>query len=110
MTPIASQSVATALTETAPLVRAALERLNGRAVLITTEDDVAVTSGWLVAVEGMDGPILPSLTMEFQMRGIVFVMEIPLERVFRMVSSWNGRHFVYRLPSDARLNIEPERK
>jgi hypothetical protein len=91
------------------LIRAALERLQGRAVLITTADDVPVTSGRLVAVEGMDGPVLPSLTMEFSLRGIVFAMEIPLERVFRMVSSWNGRHFVYRLPPNARLEIEPAR-
>jgi hypothetical protein len=106
MTPSASQSVATALTETAPLVRAALERLAGRSVLITTADDVPVTTGRLVVVEGLDGPVLPSLTMEFSLRGMLFVMEIPLERVFRMVSSWNGRHFSFRLPPDGRLNVE----
>ena len=106
MSPSASHSVANALTETARLVRAALERLQGRPVLITTADDLPVTSGTLVVVEGLDGPVMPSLSMEFSMRGIVFVMEIPLERVFRLVSSWNGRHFAFRLPPDARLHVE----
>ncbi len=105
MAPTAPQSAATALNETAPLVRAALQRLQGRPVLITTADGAPVTNGKLVVVEGLDGPIVPSLSLEFSLRGILFVMEIPLERVFRLVSSWNSGHFVIRLPEDARLDV-----
>ena len=94
------------LTETAPLIRAALVHLDGRNVLITTEDGVALTNGRLVVLDGLDGPLMPSLGLEFSLRGIVFTMEIPLGSVFTLVSSWTGKHFVFRLPADQRLTVE----
>lgn len=93
-------------TETAPLIRASLVRLDGRSVLIATADGTPLTNGRLVVVEGLDGPLLPSLTMEFEMRSILFTMEVPLERVFTLVATWNGEHFVFRLPRDQRLSVD----
>lgn len=101
-----SSTTPSTLKDTAPLLRASLERLHRRAVLITTADEVPVTSGRLLLVENLDGPVMPSLKMEFSLRGIVFEMEIPLEAVFKTVATWNGRHFIYRLPPDNRLTIE----
>jgi hypothetical protein len=94
------------LTDTAPLIRAALVRLNGRSVLITTADDAPIVSGRVVILDGMDGPLLPSLALEFNLRGITFSMEIPLGSVFTLVSSWTGNHFVFRLSREQRLAVE----
>lgn len=94
------------LTETAPLIRAALVRLQGRAILIAMADGTPLTNGRLVVVEGLDGPLLPSLTLEFELRSIVFTMEVPLERVFTLVATWNGEHFVFRLPPDQKLAVD----
>lgn len=94
------------LTETAPLIRAALVHLDGRNVLIMTADDVPLTNGRLVVIDGLDGPLLPSLALEFTLRGIVFTMEIPLGSVFTLVASWTGMHFVFRLPADQKLSVE----
>lgn len=94
------------LTEKAPLIRAALVRLQGRSVLITTADDAPIVSGRVVVMDDMDGPLLPSLALEFILRGITFSMEIPLGSVFTLVASWTGSHFVFRLPRDQRLAVE----
>jgi hypothetical protein len=63
-------------------------------------------SGRFVAVDDLDGPLLPALTLEFTLRGIVFAMEVPLGSVFALVATWTGRHFVYRLPPGERLTVE----
>jgi hypothetical protein len=94
------------LAETAPLIRAALARLHEASILITTHDDVPVTSGKLVVVGGLDGPLLPSLMLDFSLRGINFSMEVPLGSVFRVVASWNGQTYVFRLPEGERLQVD----
>lgn len=94
------------LAETAPLIRAALARLNGGVVVITTLDDVPVTSGKLLVVEGRDGPLVPSLLLEFSLRGMTFAIEVPLGSVFRLVATWTGSSYVFRLPADGRLQVE----
>lgn len=94
------------LVQTAPLLRSALSRLDGGAVLLVNGDGAPVTSGRLVVVMGMDGPLLPALTVEFSLRGITFVMEIPLAYVFTLVASWTGQHYVFRVPADGRLQID----
>jgi hypothetical protein len=88
------------------VIRSALERLQGRPVLIRTADDVPVVNGKLVLLEGRDGSALPSLSIEFTLRSLVFAMELPLGRVFDLVSSWTGTHYVFRLPPGDRLWIE----
>lgn len=93
------------LKETAPVIRAVLDRLNGRPVLITSPAGVPVVNGTLVLVDGLEGSMLPSLSVEFTLRGLIFSMEVPLGRVFDLVGSWTGTHFVIRVPSD-RLRIE----
>lgn len=88
------------LTETAPVIRAALERLHGRSVLIVSPEDAPVTSGTIQLIDRRDGSALPTLSVEFTFRGLVFALEIQLGRVFDLVASWTGTHFVFRLPSD----------
>lgn len=94
------------LSETAPVIRSALQRLHGRPVLIKTADDVPAVNGRLVLVDNGDGSSLPSLTIEFVLRNLVFTMDVPLGRVFDLVASWTGTHYVYRLPAGNRLSIQ----
>ena len=94
------------LTETAPLIRTALTRLHGKPVLLMSVDAAPITSGRLSVVEGLDGPLLPSLVLEFMLRGITFTMEVPLARVFDLVATWNGANFVFQMPPDQRLAVE----
>lgn len=94
------------LSETAPVIRSALQRLHGRPVLIKNGGGVPAVNGRLVLAEDRDGSALPALTIEFVLRGLVFVMEVPLGRVFDLVASWTGTHYVFRLPPGDRLRIE----
>lgn len=94
------------LSETAPVIRSALQRLQGRPVLIKTADDVPAMNGRIVLVESGGGSALPSLTIEFVLRSLVFTMEVPLGRVFDLVASWTGTHYVFRLPPGNRLSVQ----
>lgn len=94
------------LAEMAPLIQGALARLHGATILITSQHDAPITNGTLTVVGGLDGPLLPSLMLEFSLRGINFAMEIPLGFVFRVVASWNGQTYVYRLPEGERLQVD----
>lgn len=94
------------LAQTAPLLRSALARLHGGPVMITTETGAPVTNGKLVAVMATDGPLLPGLTLEFTLRGMTFAIEIPLAYVFTLVASWTGQYYVFRIPTDARFQVE----
>ncbi len=93
------------LKETAPVIRSVLERLQGRPILIATPENAPVTNGRIMLVEHPENAVLPALSIEFTLRGVVFALEIPLGRVFDIVGTWNGTHYVYRLPS-SRLRIE----
>jgi hypothetical protein len=88
------------LKETAPVIRSVLARLNARPVLIVNPAEVPVTNGTIVLVESPEGSVLPSLSVEFTLRGLVFALEVPLGRVFDLVGSWTGTHFVFRLPAE----------
>ena len=94
------------LVETASIVASALRRFNGRPVLITTAEEVPVTSGKLIVVEPLDEALFPTLVLEFSMRGLVFGIKIPLGRVFALAGSWTGKHFVYSLPAAQRFWLE----
>lgn len=74
--------------------------------MITTADGAPVTNGRLVAVMATDGPLLPGLTLEFSLRGMTFALDIPLAFVFTLVASWTGQCYIFRLPPEARFQVE----
>ena len=93
------------LAETAAVVRAGLRRFDGRPVLLTTAEGVPFTNGRLVVADVQDGGLLPTLVLEFSLRGVMFAMEVPLGRVFALAGSWTGDYFVYPLPPGDRLFV-----
>jgi hypothetical protein len=93
------------LNSPAPLICSVLDRLHGRSVLVVNAAEIPVTNGRVVLTPPAEGSLLPGLAVEFTLRGLIFLVQLPRGRAFALMATWTGSHFVFRLSRD-RLRVQ----
>jgi hypothetical protein len=89
--------------ETEQLIRDCVARFDGKSVLLVNGEDAMITSGVLCVTMPVVEAVSPRVDVHFSLRGLTFIMEIPLKALLRTAATWTGQYYVIRLSETFRI-------
>jgi hypothetical protein len=84
-----------------------IQALDRKPVLITTADGTPIVSGTLKVSEPGEAPTTPAVRLEFVLRNVTFMIQVPDAELPRLALSLKGGHYTYALPGGSQFLLQP---
>lgn len=84
-----------------------IQALDRKPVLITTADGTPIVSGTLKMGEPGDAQTTPAVRLEFVLRNVTFMIQVPEAELPRLIQSLKGGHYTYALPGGSQFLLQP---